>query len=176
MEIIIKQTLTAEDHYEYNMHHIAKKSKMMYFPFVTGFIMLAIGVVAFITSKDYWVAAFAVLFALYSFLWYPKSIRRRVRNSIAQNPRFNTPLELNLLISEEGVKITSDDLENQPFLEWAKVLEVVEGAAHYYMYIAKNQAIIVSKAFLSDEMTLEFKQMIEQYLQPSQIKYEKKKQ
>jgi len=176
MEIIIKQTLTAEDHYEYNMHHISKKSKMMYFPFVTGFLMLAIGVVAFITSQDYWVAAFAVLFAMYSFLWYPKSIRRRVRNSIAQNPRFNSPLELNLLISEEGVKITSDDLENQPFMEWNKVLEMTEGTAHFYLYIAKNQAIIVSKTFLSDEMTAQFKQMVEQHLPVSQIKYQKKKQ
>jgi hypothetical protein len=182
MEIIVNQRLSAEDHYAYNMFHLTKKTKLMYFPYITGVIMIAVAVVAFIVSQDYLVAGFGALFALYSFVLYPKNLKRRIRTNIERNPKLQTPIELNLVLNEEGVKIIfgeddTEESEDQPErpkesqMLWQDILEVVESDIHFYLYIAKNQAIIMTKASLSDEKIEESRQLFLSKIPQNKVRF-----
>jgi hypothetical protein len=173
MEIEVLQTLTVEDYYEQYMFHINKKSKMMYFPYITGGVMLVLGAIVFIATQDYLLGGFVVLFAVYNFFIYPKNVKRRVRNSIINNPNFKQPNQLHLLINDEGVNVLVEEAESEHFFAWSQIFDVVEGENHYYIYNGKNQSIIVHKSHLSGEKEMEFKNLVTKSLPEAKVKFRK---
>lgn len=173
MELEVLETLTKEDYYEQYMYHINKKSKMMYFPYITGAVILALGAFVFATTQDYLLGGFVVLFAVYNFFIYPKNIKRKVRNNIMNNPSMKEPHQLKLTLNEEGVKILVEQFESEHLFSWSQIYDVTEGDIHYYIYNGKNQSIILNKSALDDETLETFKQIVASALPKEKIKFKK---
>ena len=141
--------LTSEDMYRFNIHH-AYTSLQGILSLVMGVFIIDVIIISgqfqeFITAVPY--VALALIFLLY----IPITLWFRSKRQILMSDVLGEPLHYEL--TDEGIVVTSDALEEQALLPWKQVYKAVTTKYNFLIYSNRVNAYIIPKAQVEQQLS-----------------------
>lgn len=158
MKIVCKEDINTVK--EFQKHHFMTYSKPALIVFVCSIIL---GVLL-LTTGDYKMGLFALLFAFIFVIFYPITfyVTNKKLNKSNKSLNIEKTLETEFLDNEFCSKFyEKDKLVNQCVYKYNEIHKVDESNTHFYLYVSINQAICISKNDINDAEINELRNILE---------------
>lgn len=144
MEVKFTQLVGKEDIYNYNMFFFTKKSKMMYFSYIVGFLSLGLGIY-YLIKGEIPVGIFCILLFAYLVFLHRLFTKWQIRKMIDRKTDIDN-MTVFVEIDEEGFTYSNEEENTSNKLLWDNVLELYDYKNYWYIYYAPNRAVFVRKS------------------------------
>lgn len=158
--IILKYSLTPEDHYKFNYYRFwqspsQKKSRLRLYLRLIFYMVLVIAFIQFLNNRpfsfrDLSVAGILILVAC---LLYPEvyrySLKKRVNKLLSDEKNVSYLALTEHIINEEGI-YTRDDYSESKY-NWSSFVSKEETKDYYYLFVDSLKAIAIPKRVFSSE-------------------------
>lgn len=155
MGIKIRYKIGSEDVAAFNLQHLKEvpslKKKQWRGRVILSLVYGLIAIALFVYEPAYWPFSWLLMFfAILWFIFYPGVWEQRVRKKVLKIAEKKEYGVSELDFDEDGIAIKNDDMEG--VMSWIHIKKVVQTDQHIFMYLTDEEAIIIPRAGLEDEV------------------------